>query len=377
MRRTLRVLYLKAGESKVPGLFFDGPPTKAQRLWSWFCRLPPWKRCVVLPASAIGGIGAYIAFCTILHVASKKYLDDEFRPGSSAGHGLRTWEDVEPELREGDILLMMGNSTMSWKICNSQFCHSFMRPAAIRYSHVALVVAPMEPPRVDKKTGAVLSPGHGALIYEVMDNTDAFISDYTTKKIKTMCPQVVEAKQRIFARDLTTGEVCYTRLGVRRLVRMDSIEDDDIGNEKAVILRRRRLARDGGGVRPALSPEQCSAMWDFIKQHEDYMMDDSVKVILAFGHPIFATTMDHRKGRKMTTCSELISKLYMTLRITDTHNVKTGATITPRAIAPYQFGNGLEDEIGLTLNYGLSSEERIPITADLLEETTSVINRSS
>jgi hypothetical protein len=349
--------------------------TAVRRFWGF----PRRKKLAYILFGSTGLFGSYVGVCTLVHLASKASLDEEFSPTSPFAVHQRMWDEVERELQPGDVLLMMGTSTMSWKICNSQFVHSFFRPAAIRYSHVALVVAPLEPPTVDQVTGKVLRPGHGALIYEVMDNTDCYITDYLTNTIRTMSPQVVEAKKRIFALDTVTGKPCYCRLGVRRLVRLRSDEMPDWSLDeldgREVILKRRDAAKSGLGSRPALTPEMVRRLWSFIADHDQYAMDDSPMVMLAFVHPAVTRLIDHRGGRTMTTCSELLAKLLLDVGVTQEYNALTGRRVWHRAVAPYQFGNGLEDRIGLTGEFQLTSEERIPIGHSAASIETSIVNR--
>lgn len=364
MMRRCRVLrFLAIADSRVTGL--QAMPSRTQAAVSRFWRASRRRKAGLCAAAASAGFFGYLGVVTALHVLTRPSMDAEFDP-TVAGTVHRSWDDVEPELLPGDVLLLMGASQMSWQICNAQFFHSILRPAAIRYSHVALVVAAKKPAEVDPATGKVLQPGHGALIYEVMDNTDCYITDFMTKTVRTMCPQIVEAKDRIFALDTVHQKPCYSRLGIRKLYRLTGDDIPEFVKSSQRPLYRRHCAKNGEGHRPALSQAQVGELWRFIAAHDHYGMDDSAKVMLAFVHPkLFwlSDLIDHRRS-EMTTCSELLTKLLLSLGVAEVNNSNTGRRIRYRSVAPYQFGSGFEDGIGLTGDFHLGSEERIPIAHD-------------
>lgn len=332
---------------------------------------------------------------------------------------LDDWDDIEPTLAIGDVVLLMGASSMSWKICNSQFAHSFFKPQAIRYSHVAVVVAPMIPDVKCSKTDKVVTPGRGALILEVMDNTDSNISD-VNGNVKYHCPQVVEARKRIFGLDTEAGTHCYTRVGVRKLI---LAETGGVRKSTRVVVPMhsnggREISLPTSIVRftPGLeaTPELLARIDAFIKAHENYEMELSPSVMLAYVHPWLHQAWNSRGDKKMTMCSELISDFYKDIGVmissksslrsslvgnssaaaeasetaeflqqlkkdavplkkllssADDEDVEAGAEAVSEklvaekpslAIGPYEFGEGLEHRLNLHPKYTLSPEFRMP-----------------
>ncbi|KPI88475.1 hypothetical protein ABL78_2437 [Leptomonas seymouri] len=86
------------------------------------------------------GVGVYLATCLVVRTLHQPTVDALFTAGKD--YTMDEWCTVEPTLRPGDIILMRGSGLMSWTIATLQFVFSFMHPAALRYSHVAVVVAP-------------------------------------------------------------------------------------------------------------------------------------------------------------------------------------------------------------------------------------------
>ncbi|KAL7703000.1 hypothetical protein NQL31_000757 [Lotmaria passim] len=290
------------------------------------------------------GAGAYLATCVVVRTFHQPTVDALFTSGED--YTLEEWRTVEPTLQPGDIILMRGTGLMSWTIATLQFMFSFMHPAALRYSHVAVVVAPAvveymdedqysrhaaqppykvecladvfaeEPPvtsssssakaLADAKVAATPTGKHslraqlqaeeaalrrrpvirrGAVILEAMDNKDYDVPD-VTGKVTYDTVQVVEASRRLLS---TTPDntPAYHYFSVRRLQHYEH------------------------------TPERQAKMKKFCLDSEGRRMDGSLLYPLAFlsaklhtlTHPLRSTVTDE------VSCSELIVELYQNLGV--------------------------------------------------------------
>ncbi|KEG09590.1 hypothetical protein DQ04_04981040 [Trypanosoma grayi] len=281
------------------------------------------RQCVTVGAGTLLGFGGYVTLCILVGLQQAQAVAALFQPHED--YPLEEWSQVERTLREGDIVLMMGTGVTSWKITTAQFVYSLMQPAALRYSHVAVVVEPAQlerwPLRPMSSTTATVEKAEygyaavtplsssssssssstaaasttiadilrdersmlqrkqkrGAIIMEVVDNVDVNAAD-VNGKVRHECVQVLEANRRLFGRD---GERwCYSRFAVRRLKGFEWTP------------QRKRLLRT------------------FINENVGRPLDKSPLLMTSFIHPrLYEWTGARRRGTEIS-CAEMIVDLY-------------------------------------------------------------------
>ncbi|KPA73194.1 putative mitochondrial hypothetical protein [Leptomonas pyrrhocoris] len=289
------------------------------------------------------GVAAYLATCLVVRTLHQTTVDGLFTPGED--YTLEEWHTIEPTLRPGDIVLMRGSGLMSWTIATLQFVLSCMHPAALRYSHVAVVVAPAiveyvdedachngaaqpQPYKVERledlfaeegtsaepaasPSAAAASKGdlavraqlqaeeaalrrrrvlrRGAVILEAMDNKEFDVPDVTGKVIHDTV-QLVEASHRLFS-ITPDGSPAYHYFAVRRLQNYEH------------------------------TPARQAKLRQFCLDSEGRRMDGSLLYPLAF---LFARL--HTLTRPLrsavsgeVSCSELVVELYQELGVVQRH----------------------------------------------------------
>jgi hypothetical protein len=318
------------------------------RRWRRFTQRGLLGKIATVFGYGAAGIGAYLGTCLVVRVMHQPSVDALFTSGKD--YTLEEWRTVEPTLQPGDIILMRGTGLMSWTISTLHFMYSFMRPAGLRYSHVAVVVAPAIIEYVDGdgddsgKVGTAASTPYqvnsldeifaeaassalsssssslavsatspqgsgsvheqlqaeesalrrrpvmrrGAIILEAMDNKDYNVPD-VTGVVTHDTVQVVEASRRIFSTTPSSSgsTPAYRYFAVRRLRNYEH------------------------------TPERQAKMRQFCLDSVGRRMDGSLLYPLAFlsstlhtlTHPLRSTVSDE------VSCSELIVELYQHLGI--------------------------------------------------------------
>ncbi|CUG92482.1 membrane-associated protein, putative [Bodo saltans] len=331
------------------------------RSWPW------WKKLLYPITAPFVAFGAYVGVCTFIHKQHRPVLDDMFDWNHADEYPMEEWSKVEPTLREGDIVLLMGTGSMSWKICNTAFVISRLKAGSIRYSHVGVVVQPAEMesrPLLFSRSGgssksaykkeviARASASHeppkvlkGALMLEAVDNKDINCPDWQGN-VRHDSVQVVEISKRAFGSQ--DDRPCYHRFAVRRLQGFEWTPD-----------RRDQLRR-------------------FIDEHVGQTMDKSPKLMIAFMFPSLYDWLKVRTSNEIS-CSELIADLYKAVGVIQKrvqraqvpNEAKTGGFTIAEVpfdhrrsleISPAHFAEGLEKGVlDFAPGVGLGPEVRIPM----------------
>lgn len=339
-----------------------------RRVKAW----PLWKKCLFPIVSPVALFGGYVGVCTFVHKQHRPLVDHMFDVEHSEEYMMEEWSKVEPTLREGDVVLLMGTGSMSWKICNTAFVISRLKAASIRYSHVGVVVQPAKlesstPARFPLRThrsretnsrleykkevlqrASAREPDkivRGAMMLEAVDNKDVNCPDWKGT-VRHDSVQVVEISKRAFGFD--GDRPCYHRFAVRRLQGFEWTPD-----------RREELTR-------------------FIDSHVGVKMDKSPKIMIAFMFPKLYDWLKIRKTREIT-CSELICDLYKAVgiiqkRVQTTHvaDASSGGFQVSEVlydpyrsleVAPAHFAEGLEKGVlDFATGVALGPEVRFPMT---------------
>nr|CCC91950.1 conserved hypothetical protein [Trypanosoma congolense IL3000] len=287
--------------------------------WRWFRQQSLGRKCVTLVAAVFAGLCGYVALCLAVWWRQQSVVDGLFSPAED--HPLEDWALVEPTLREGDIVLMMGTGSVSAMITAAQFLYSGMHASALCYSHVAVVVEPVQYDRwrlrrrspslgcidgdsgasggtvemTDAERGLLMAkpfptgllteeqflpgrrPKRGAVIMEAIDNTDVNAVD-VNGVVRHGCVQLVEASRRVFGR--RDGRWCYRRFAVRRLKGFEWTP------------HRKRLLRD------------------FINENVGRPLDTNNALVLSYIHPRLYEWLGGRPRGTEVSCGELIVDLY-------------------------------------------------------------------
>lgn len=320
-----------------------------------FTRRGPLGRVMTVVGYGAAGIAAYIAACLVVRTAHQRTVDSLFAPGLD--YTLEEWVDVEPTLEPGDVLLMRGTGPMSWCITTLQFILSGMSPAALRYSHVAVVVAPAIIEYVDadsvSDTDAAAArqtvSGLSTPPYRVPSLRDVFATDVAPSKTGKAGATVVaptaasdrasasSVRAQLQAEETALRRRPVVRRGAIILEAMDNKEYDvpDVkGNVThdtvQLVEASRRLHSMTPGDVPAYhyfavrrlrnyehTPERQARLARFCEASEGRCMDSSLLYPLAFMSPkMHANT--HPLRQLVTgevSCSELILELYQELGI--------------------------------------------------------------
>ncbi|RHW71044.1 hypothetical protein DPX39_080018100 [Trypanosoma brucei equiperdum] len=297
--------------------------------WNRFCSQCRGRKCLIVAAACILGCCSYVVLCLALWWRQQEAVGRLFSPLEE--HPLEEWSLVEPTLREGDIILMMGTGEISSKITAAQYVYSGMRAAALRYSHVAVVVEPAHFDRlrsrrtsfaydirnnsdngssrsnnnsvdgniadsVNAEYGGMLltrplsagimgegqslferRPRRGAVIMEAIDNIDVNAPD-VNGHVRHNCVQLVEASRRLFGRH--DEKWCYRRFAVRRLKGFEWTP------------QRKRLLRE------------------FINENVGRPLDTNSALMLSYIHPRLYEWVGGRPHGNEISCGELIVDLY-------------------------------------------------------------------
>jgi hypothetical protein len=369
-RSILRSKHAEIASQRMSTFLEDLPPNYVpfrrrviRRVRSW----PLWKKILFPIAAPVVAFGAYVGICTFIHKQHRPLIDDMYDWNHAEEYPMEEWERVEPTLREGDVVLLMGTGSMSWKICNAAFVIARLKAASIRYSHVGVVVQPAE---MESKASSLLrsvsnskaaykqevmarvAAGHappkvvrGALMLEAVDNKDINCPDWKGQ-VRHDSVQVVEVSKRAFG---SQGDrPCYHRFAVRRLQGFEWTPD-----------RRDQLRR-------------------FIDDHVGQTMDKSPKLMLAFILPSVYDWLNVRTSNEIS-CSELIADLYKAVGVIQKRvqmaqvpdPAKSGGVAIAEVpydrrrsleISPAHFAEGLERGVlDFAAGVGLGPEVRIPM----------------
>lgn len=324
-----------------------------------FRRRGAFGRLATLAGYGAAGAGVYVATCVVVRTLHQPTVDALFAPGRD--YTLEDWKDVEPTLQPGDIILMRGTGPVSWCITTLQFILSF-KPAALRYSHVAVVVAPAVIEHINddtSETGAPAAPGHtgarGAASsskvwalstppYRVRDLSEVF--ERGTEGAESAAPApgprvpvspALWVREQLRAEEAALQRRPVIRRGAIILEAMDNKEYDVVdvkGNVthdtvQLVEASRRLLSVTPSGV-PAYhyfavrrlhnydhTPERERRLARFCEESEGRRMDSSLLYPLAFLWPRLHTQA-HPLRQLITgevSCSELIVELYQELGV--------------------------------------------------------------
>ncbi|KAK7194477.1 hypothetical protein NESM_000364500 [Novymonas esmeraldas] len=298
-------------------------------------------RVATVVGYGVAGLGTYVATCLVIRTLHQPTVDALFAPARD--YTLEEWRDVEPTLQPGDVLLMRGTGPMSWCITTLQFLLSFCTPAALRYSHVAVVVAPAVVEYVEREEAAAAA---AAPPYCVSALRDVFCTD-TAGDAGPAVPEAGRGGGSRSVRELLQAEEAalhrspVTRRGAIVLEAMDN-KDYDVPDVRGrvshdavqlVEASRRLLSMTPSGV-PAYkyfavrrlrhydhTPERQSRLAQFCEDSEGRRMDSSLLYPLAFVWPR-VHTRTHPLRQLVTgevSCSELIVELYQHLGVVRRH----------------------------------------------------------
>ncbi|AYU76193.1 hypothetical protein LdCL_070007500 [Leishmania donovani] len=325
-----------------------------------FRRRGSFGKLATLAGYGAASAGVYVVTCLVVRTLHQPTVDALFAPGRD--YTLEDWKDVEPTLQPGDIILMRGTGPVSWCITTLQFILSFFKPAALRYSHVAVVVAPAVIEHVDddtSETGVPAATGpteaRGAASplkasalstppYRVRNLSEVF--ERGTEGAESAAPahgsRVPASPTRWVREQLRAEEAALQRRPVIRrgaiiLEAMDN-KDYDVVDVKGNVTHdtvqlveasRRLLSVTPSGV-PAYhyfavrrlrnydhTPERERRLARFCEESEGRRMDSSLLYPLAFLWPRLHTQA-HPLRQLITgevSCSELIVELYQELGV--------------------------------------------------------------
>ncbi|ORC79582.1 uncharacterized protein TM35_002051000 [Trypanosoma theileri] len=307
-------------ESRCSAVNFVLSPLRAG--WRRFRAQRFLRKCATLTLGVLLSCCGYLVLCAVLQWRWEAGVASLFVPHEE--FPLEEWAQVEPTLREGDVVLMMGTGSTSRRITWAQFAYSLLRPAALRYSHVGVVVEPAQFERwplyrpssstSSTSTGTSLTTTtttaggrdgleysgrlststiadmlrderlrlqrkqkRGVVMMEVVDNLDVNAPD-VNGKVRHECVQLVEASHRLFGRE---GERwCYNRFAVRRLKGFE------------------------------WTPQRKGLLRQYVNENVGRPLDKSPLLVLSFIHPkLYEWTGARRTGREIS-CAEMIVDLY-------------------------------------------------------------------
>ncbi|KAG5510887.1 hypothetical protein JKF63_06388 [Porcisia hertigi] len=330
-----------------------------QRVHNFRCRGPLGK-LATLSGYGAASVGAYLVTCLVVRTLHQSSVDALFEPGRD--YTLEDWKEVEPTLQPGDVVLMRGSGSMSWLITTLQFVLAFLNPAALRYSHVAVVVAPavIEYVKDDECETAVsaetrqgeaksaASSSMGAALstpaYQVRSLAEVFEDDAEGTESAApkfgpgaSPPLAHSLREQLLAEEVALHSRPVIRRGAIILEAMDN-KDYDVADVKGVVTHdavqlveasRRLLSMTPSGV-PAYhyfavrrlrnyehTPERKRRLAQFCEDNEGRRMDSSLLYPLAFFCPLLHTKA-HPLRHLVTgevSCSELIVELYQELGV--------------------------------------------------------------
>ena len=254
-------------------------------------RVNPFIRAGMVAAAPVVGFGAYVGVSMCVYSLHSPVVDHMFQETevdadpTFAEHFfvLEDWSRVRKTLQLGDVVLLMGTGDMSWKITNSQFALSGMRPAALRYSHVGVVTKPYNPKTKE-----------GPWCMEVVDNGDLRIPDIGGV-VRRRCCMVVDVDKRI------NGTV----VEVRTVIGPDGGETVEMISRPAY--KRLGVRRLQGFT---WTEPRKKALQAFVDGNVGRPMDSSPLIMLtALSTPLYGAT-GHRYLSSMGTCSEIIADMF-------------------------------------------------------------------
>ena len=257
-------------------------PLRMTLLYRRWRKISRPTKCLYLLFSPVVVFTSYIGICIAVHEVHSIAVDSLFVEKEAVGSVLQLedWYDVRRSLQLGDIILLKGTGSMSWKITNAMFALSGMKHQAMKYSHVAMVVKPYD---------AVSDTG--PMVLEAVDNHDISVpSSYPDEEVRYCCVQVVDATNRISGLVLDDGDgpnnnsvrPCYNRIAVRHLVGLEWDEE------------RRRTLRQ------------------FVDSVIDAPLQKSLRVMLAPIHPFLVHGGDESQHHKVSElgCAEVVAMAY-------------------------------------------------------------------
>ncbi|KAG5511508.1 hypothetical protein GH5_06457 [Leishmania sp. Ghana 2012 LV757] len=347
----------RLGEHIAMSATVGSPVYKEASHFFWRRRMQDFRRRGLLgKLGALAGYGAagagvYVATCLVVRTFHQPTVDALFAPGRD--YTLEDWKDVEPTLQPGDIILMRGTGPVSWCITTLQFVLSFLKPAALRYSHVAVVVAPAVLEYVDDEmleTGTAaasraepssMASSLSTPAYRVLDLGEVFEGS-AEAAAPAHCrrvpgPSACSVRDQLRAEEAALRRRPVIRRGAVILEAMDN-RDYDVMDVKGnvtydtvqvVEASRRLLSTTPSGV-PAYhyfavrrlrnyehTPERQRRLARFCEASEGRRMDSSLLYPLAFLSPRLHTQA-HPLRQLITgevSCSELIVELYQELGV--------------------------------------------------------------
>ncbi|KAG5485199.1 hypothetical protein CUR178_06557 [Leishmania enriettii] len=322
-----------------------------------FRRRGPLGKLAALVGYGAAGAGVYVATCLVVRTLHQPTVDALFAPGRD--YTLEDWKDVEPTLQPGDIILMRGTGPVSWCITTLQFVLSFLKPAALRYSHVAVVVAPAVLEYVDDEMFEIGMTAATGRAEESREEPSSMASSLSTPAYRVLdLGEVFErsaeaaapahgrlvpgtpacsVREQLRAEEAALRRRPVIRRGAVILEAMDNRDYDVVdvkGNVtydtvQVVEASRRLLSTTPYGV-PAYryfavrrlrnyehTPERQRLLARFCEESEGRRMDSSLLYPLAFLSPRLHTQA-HPLRQLITgevSCSELIVELYQELGV--------------------------------------------------------------
>lgn len=228
---------------------------------------------------------------------------------------VRRWDDLAATTNVGDVLLVKGTGTMSWRITNLCYAWRLWEPWALRYSHASIVVD------VDRSK----SPPD-VWVLEAVDNRDANLPS-RDGVVRHKRVQIVNAKDRLFSlRDENSSDPNSRSNGVmqqiasawRWLKGMPPETEEQRAHRRRCYSRAafRRLERaPTADMSPThrltgcvLSDEQLQKVAVFASKNVGRPIDASALLALAQIDPSYYKRGPERESE--ISCTELIVDLY-------------------------------------------------------------------
>lgn len=290
----------------------------------------------------VGGSITYANYCASLidrefvAIADGRQLDRPYtipKGQRSAQH----WTDVLPTLRTGDVVLMMGTGSMSWKITTLGFAWMFYDLDALRYSHIAVVVGPdlwadADTSRAGRERKMLrpldalkqLTPSalidlavlRVATVFdtpigaEVMRRADAA---YTARgrtpdhwRWTTPSPLILEA---IDNKDVNGSNVLQPGVTLHDQVQVGYLADRIFGKEGDRWCYNRVAVRRLTGFE--WTPERRQKAREFVEANAGRPMDKSPRLMLAMVDP----DLHKRDDPRTISCSELVVDFYKAIGV--------------------------------------------------------------
>lgn len=337
-----------------------------------------WGRAFTLGGYGCGIAAVYVTSCLALYAVHKPTVDEMFHPRED--YTLERWSDVEPTLRPGDVVLMMGDGPISSAIAVAQFTFSKMHPSAMRYSHVAMIVEPavVERPALltaeERRRGGFASHTSTSCASSSENPHQSsthfwwrcfWPSSASTTNSAPSPPLSVEEVLCMEGKRLEAGP-CTIRRGAVLLEAMDNTDynvpdvegrvrhfevqlveatkrlcsvDPARGTPAYHHFSVRRLRGPLGTNPDGLDDAQCASLRAFAERNVGRPLDRCVYYPVAFGWPrLYAWLRPERSQRREVSCSELLVEALQELgllrrrwRWVPVHNASAHVT---NAVAP-------------------------------------------